>query len=297
LATSIKDLGGAQAPLSEEDFYRDQVQFFSRSSVDGRAVQQRLSRARVTIVGARAIGSHALVSLADSGVGTLRVLDAAMVTARDLPGNALLNGEDVGRSRAEALSSHIGERNPYLKCHGHSVEISSVEEVAEHIRGTDCLLVCLDSPAPAILDAVNQAALQTNVRWIVGQVYVGAGLIGPTVIPHQSPCYTCYQVRRNANLENYEAVMRYESQLRQHPTTESGCIAPGPFAAFIGAFLALEAVRLLSGLAMAQTTGRILRLDFFTMDMTFYRILRLPNCPACGYGKRATAVAAQGSSR
>jgi ribosomal protein S12 methylthiotransferase accessory factor len=254
-------------------------------------VQQSLSKARVSVLLGGAIGSHALASLADSGVGTLQVLDTAVVCERDLPGSALLNNGDVGRPRAEALSQHIRQRNPYLKCQSISVDMASPEELALHMRGIDYVVVCLDSPAPALLDAVNQAALQANVRWVVGQVYSGVGWIGPTVIPRQTPCYKCYEFRRNANLANYAEVVQYESQLLQQPVTESHCVAPRPLAACIGAFLALEAVRLLTALTLAQTVGRILRLDFFSTDMTSHQLLRLPNCPACGYGKQQVTQA------
>jgi hypothetical protein len=93
-------------------------------------------------------------------------------------------------------------------------------------------------------------------------------------------------MRRNANLEHYAEVMHYEEQLRQMPALTSGGVAPRPLATCIGGLLALEAMRLLTGVVVPQTVGRILRLDFFAPDMTYHRILRFPNCPACGYGKR-----------
>jgi bacteriocin biosynthesis cyclodehydratase domain-containing protein len=272
--------------LQADEFYGDQILFFSRASVDGRAAQQNLRNAKVAVLGAHAIGSQTLVSLADSGVGSLWVLDAGVVTEHDLPGHTLLAVEDVGRSRAEALSMHIGRRNPYLSCEGVSADITSEEELTALTHGMDCALVCLDSPAPVILESMNRVALQTHLRWIAGQVYQGVGLIGPTVIPLQSPCYKCYEFRRNANLADYEEIMRYESRLRQLPSLQNRCVAPRPLTACIGGFLALEAVRLITGLALPQTAGRILRLDFFAPEMSYHRILRLPNCPACGYGRR-----------
>ena len=275
-------------PLSKEDFYAEQVRFFSQARVDGQAAQRLLGKAQMVVLGAGLIGSHALASLADAGVGAIQVLDAVKITERDLPGNALLNNEDIGRTRAEALSLHIGRRNPHIRCESVSADTSSGEKLKSVIKGMSCVLVCLDSPAPVVLDAINQAALETNVRWIAGQVYRGIGLIGPTITPRQGPCYKCYELRRDVNLVNYEETMHYESRLRQLPATRSECIAPRPLAACIGELLALEAMRIITGLAFPQTAGRVLRLDFFAPEMTYHRILRLPNCPACGYGPQRT---------
>ena len=159
------------------------------------------------------------------------------------------------------------------------------------------MLVCLDSPAPALLDAVNRAALQANVRWVTGQIYRGTGILGPTVIPYQSACYKCYELRRNANLENYEEVMHYETRLRQMPAIRSEFVAPKPLAQTLGGLLALESLRLMTQTAIPQMAGRILLIDFFAPEMTYHRILRLPNCPACGDERRSSLPSVQESSR
>jgi thiazole/oxazole-forming peptide maturase SagC family component len=161
-----------------------------------------------------------------------------------------------------------------------------VEKLGNAIRGLDAVIVCADSASPALMDVVNEAALRTNKRLLVGQVAQGVGLVGPTVIPKESACYKCYELRRNANLLNYEEIMKYESRLREMPGIRSEMVAPRPFAALIGGLLALEALRLLSGIAPPQTVGRILRINFNAPEMTYHRLLRLPNCPACGYEKR-----------
>jgi hypothetical protein len=44
-------------------------------------------------------------------------------------------------------------------------------------------------------------------------------------------------------------------------------------------------------------TGRILLIDFFAPEMTYHRILRLPNCPACGDEKRRSLPNVQEMSR
>ena len=284
--------------LSKADYYGDQIRFFSQFSSDGQAAQKLLGKAQIVVFGAGAIGSQAIAALADAGVGKIRVSDQAEATKPDIAGNALLQLQDVGQARAERVAQRVNEKNiPSVNCEAIQAESESDEKLKEIIHGAACVLVCLDSPAPALLDAVNRAALQANVRWVTGQIYRGTGILGPTVIPYQSACYKCYELRRNANLENYEEVMHYETRLRQMPAIRSEFVAPKPLAQTLGGLLALESLRLMTQTAIPQMAGRILLIDFFAPEMTYHRILRLPNCPACGDAKRSSLPSVQESSR
>ena len=272
--------------LKPEDLYEGQISFFSRASWDGASIQQLLATAQVVVIGGGVVGSHTLASLADAGVGTLKILDSSTVERNNLAGNALLSADDLNRSRADALKERVGQRNPYTKVETLAANPDSIDDLKEVFRRSDLALVCLDSPAPAILDAVNAAALETNTRWTTGQIYSGMGLVGPTVIPNQSPCYKCYEMRRDFNLNNYEETMQYESRLREMPGIRNECMAPTPLAALVAAFIAVEALRLASRTEYPQLFGRVLHLSFFGKDFSEHRLLRFPKCSACGYGKR-----------
>jgi ribosomal protein S12 methylthiotransferase accessory factor len=290
--------GRGQHPLPAGDFYSDQVAFFSQvatdgqQAADGRAVQQRLGRSSVLVVGARSVGSHVLATLADTGIGTLRVLDRAVVDDRDLVTSGLLTQDDVGRAFGAAAVDHLGIRNPYITAESVEADATSADDIAQQLHGVDVALVCLDGPSPLVLEAVNAAALRTGTTWCAAQVVGGVGLLGPTVIPHQSACYTCYQLRRNANLDEVEGVLAFEAQLRQLPTVRTGFIAARPLAAILGGLLALEAVRLLSGFGLPQTVSQVLRVDFLGERPSMHRLLRFPRCPSCGAAPRGAIAQA-----
>ena len=165
-----------------------------------------------------------------------------------------------------------------------SVRLAAADFSVDAATGAACVLVSLDSPAPAVLATVNSASLKGGWPWIPGQIELGVGMIGPAVIPGQSACYLCFELRRRANLAS-------------HPAPDGdAAAAPGPLAACVGSLLALEAVRLVSRLAPLQSIGRIMLLDFFAPEISSRRILRLPNCPDCGYGgRRLPAVPAAGA--
>lgn len=163
-----------------------------------------------------------------------------------------------------------------------NVSSATEESLLPEIEAADALVVALDAPAPRLMQAINLAALQTKTPWVSAHIHTGTGWVGPTIIPGETPCYTCYELRRNANLPNYDEVIRYETRLDEMPSIVNRVVAPATLAASVGALLALETIRLLSELAMPQTVGRVMRVDFFDSDLTYHRFLRLPHCPACG---------------
>src|SRR5690349_16268444 len=170
-----------------------------------------------------------------------------------------------------------------------NVKSATKESLLPEIEAADVVVVALDAPAPKLMHAINLAALQTKTPWVSAQIHTGTGWIGPMIIPGQTPCYTCYELRRNANLQNYNEVMHYETRIDEMPSIVSRLVAPAPLAACVGALLALETLRLLSGVAMPQTMGRLMRVDFFDSELTYHRVLRLPRCPACGHAPQSTS--------
>jgi bacteriocin biosynthesis cyclodehydratase domain-containing protein len=274
--------------MSKEDFFGDQIRFFNQSGFEGGQVQERINNSRCLLVGGGEVGSHALAILADSGVGNFKVIDENTVEERFLAGNALLRAEDTGLSYGEGLKKRLEQRNQFSTVDNLTVNALDKNELKPVLKETDCALVCLDSPAPALLEAFNEAALQTKTVWLRGQVYRGEGIVGPVVIPGQSACYKCFELRRNANLSNYEEVMQFESRLKEMPQIRTDSNTLRPIAALTASLLALEALRILSGVSPPQLVAKYIRLDFRSFDFAPHRFLRLPNCPACGYGKRRT---------
>ncbi|MET0752663.1 MAG: TOMM precursor leader peptide-binding protein [Pyrinomonadaceae bacterium] len=272
--------------MSKEDFFGDQIRFFNQSGFDGAQLQQRINNSRCLVVGGGEVGSHTLAILADSGVGNFKVIDENTVEERFLAGSALLRAEDAGSSYAEGLKKRLEQQNQFSTIDNLTVNPLDKNELKSALKETDCALICLDSPNPALLEAFNEVALQTKTVWLRGQIYRGEGIVGPTVIPGQSACYKCYELRRNANLSNYEEVMQFESRLKEMPQIRTDSDTLRPVAALTASILALEALRILSGAALPQLVAKYIRIDFRSFDFAPHRFLRLPNCPACGYGKR-----------
>lgn len=80
----------------------------------GRTGQEKLSKARVAIVGAGGLGCPAITYLLNAGVGFIRVIDADVVSLSNLPRQTLYSSHEVGQKkvtvvqqRAQALNGNV----------------------------------------------------------------------------------------------------------------------------------------------------------------------------------------------
>ena len=254
--------------METEERYLNQIRFFSEIA-DGEVVQQRLARLRITAFGSGLVAFQALSALALSGVSNINICGPESAAGEDI-------AQRINQSAHNTNCKHV--------------LFSTVEDetIFQEIEAADAVVVCLDAPAPKLTHAVNIATLHTKTPWISAQMHMGVGWVGPLIIPTETPCYKCYEFRRNANLQNYDQVMRYEMRLDEMPSIVNPVLAPAPLVASVGSLLALDTLRLLTGLAMPQTAGRVMRVDFFASEISYHRILRLPRCPECGHPSRSS---------
>src|SRR5262245_10803954 len=124
--------------------------------------------------------SHVMALLASAGVTVLKVVDATEVAPQDIAGSALLQTGDVGLPRAEALTRRLRERAPYARCDAVQPGAYTAATLRPILEGVSLAMACLDDPTPALLDAVNEAALAIDLPWIVAQTDGTVGYVGPT---------------------------------------------------------------------------------------------------------------------
>ena len=70
----------------------------------GIAGQQKLTDAKVLVVGAGGLGCPVLQNLAAAGVGTIGIVDGDLVEASNLNRQFLFHNSDCGKSKATAAS-------------------------------------------------------------------------------------------------------------------------------------------------------------------------------------------------
>jgi bacteriocin biosynthesis cyclodehydratase domain-containing protein len=141
----------------------------------------------------------------------------------------------------------------------------------------DLTIACQDGPGFAFFDAVNDACLERGARWLRVAVIGTTGHLGPTIVPYETCCYTCFDLR----VRSHEADLDGFAAYRAHTATaDEGVLAP--VRAALAAEAALEAARILTGFGPAATVGRFYELDARTPERVGHDVLKVPRCPSCG---------------
>ena len=81
----------------------------------GKEGQQKLSAAKVLVVGAGGLGSPVLYYLAAAGIGTLGIIDSDKVDESNLQRQIIHRTEDVNRLKVESAAEKIQALNPLVK--------------------------------------------------------------------------------------------------------------------------------------------------------------------------------------
>ena len=152
------------------------------------------------------------------------------------------------------------------------------------IKKLDYLVACQETPDQKLFEKINSICLENSVRWIRVALEGTTAMVGPTVIPHQSACFTCYQRRTDSNRPDLENQLAYRNQLACSETLSNAGLFP-PFYSVIAGQVALEVVRLITGFAPPKTIGRFYELNATSPTVVGHEVLRLPRCPACISGR------------
>jgi bacteriocin biosynthesis cyclodehydratase domain-containing protein len=153
----------------------------------------------------------------------------------------------------------------------------------------DLLVACAESNAFAFFDAVNRACLASGTRWLRVAMSGTSAALGPTIVPHQTACYMCFDLRRRTHESDLPGYLEY----RAHLAKGSGGVDEGgtaPFRMAVASQAALEVMRLLTGFAPPVTIGRYVELSAVAPVAISHDVLKVPRCPACD-GRRSVPEA------
>ncbi len=231
--------------------------------------QQKLKAAKALLVGVGGLGAPAALYLAAAGVGSLGLLDPDTVSLSNLQRQVLYGVDDVGRGKALSAGLRLSALNP-------EIEIEPIPEALTEANARDLVrdydLVLDGTDDFQTRFAVNAACLAEGKvlvsgaigRWS-GQVGVfGAGLTRGLPADERQPCYRCLVPELPPEAETCSAV---------------GVV--GALAGVIGAMMALEAVKVITGAGEALN-GRLLIYDGLEGESRTVRIGADPGCSACG---------------
>lgn len=223
--------------------------------------QQRLTDARVLIIGLGGLGSSSSVYLAAAGVGHLVLVDFDEVDISNLQRQIVHATKDIGRLKVDSAAEHLLELNPEIQVTKIDHKIEN-EELEEQIKLSTVVLDCSDNFQTRF--AINDACVKHKIPLVSGAAIRFEAQLSVFDSRHEdSPCYRC--------------LYGNEAEVEQ-TCTANGVISP--LLGIVGSIQACEAMKLIMNLG-ETLEGRLLLLDVMHMEWHTAKLNKDPNCPVC----------------
>ena len=215
----------------------------------GRPADARLRSRRVAIVGLGATGSVMASWLARAGVGHLTLIDRDLVESSNLQRQILFQENDLFKAKAECAAQRLREANSEIDIQAQVKDLTS-GNARLLLAGFDLILDGTDNFEARFL--INDYSILTETPWIYAGAIGGEGMIWP-LDPPRTPCLRC--------------LMEEPPASGDVDTCDSTGVL-GPTVGIVGSWAALEAIKFLSGGAMATELARF---DFWRNERQFLK--------------------------
>ena len=207
-----------------------------------------------------------LLYLAAAGVGTIGVIDDDVVDLSNLQRQIIHTDEWVGRAKVFSAQARMAALNPHVVVRPYQRRLTG-EIAAELFAEYDLILDGSDNFDTRYL--ANRVAVVLGKPLISGAITHWEGQITLIDSAHGGPCYQCIFPERPA-----DGLVP--------ACAEAGVAAPLP--GVVGAMMAMEAVKLLTG-AGEGLRGRLWLFDGLYGDSRVILVKKRDGCPVCGAGR------------
>jgi adenylyltransferase/sulfurtransferase len=226
----------------------------------GLARQEKLSGAKVVVVGAGGLGSFVSSMLVRMGVGVVRIIDRDLVEESNLPRTILYKGRDAGKSKAFVASEKLAGINPRSRVDGVTDSLNDMS--AENLlAGFDVVVDCTDNMDARF--AINKFCVKSRVPWVYGTALRDEGF-SSTFRPGGQPCFSCLYHGKTRKTEK---------------TSEAGVIAP--VVAMVASWQAMEVIKILTAIS-EPNYSRLFRIKLERPGFELLAIKPWEDCEVCG---------------
>lgn len=222
--------------------------------------QQKLSRARVLVIGLGGLGSPVATYLAAAGIGELVLVDFDHVDLSNLQRQIIHTTNSVGEPKVESAKARIGELNPEVKVETIATKLEG-DALAREVERATIVVDCTDNFEARFV--LNEACVKAGTPLVSGAAIRFEGQVSVFNNDGESPCYRC--------LYRDEG----EEELR---CSENGILAP--VVGVIGTLQATEVLKIIIGIG-ETLNGRLMIFDGLTMEWRTMKLRRDPECPVC----------------
>jgi len=231
----------------------------------GEAGQARLARARVLLIGCGALGTTIADQLVRAGVGNLTIVDRDIVELTNLQRQTLFDEADAASEmpKAVAAARRLGAVNSAIKVTPviADVHAGNIEDLVK--AGFDLILDGTDNVATRYL--VNDVSVKHKIPWVYGAAVAVEG----RVMGIDSPGTACLR-----------CIFPMPPSAGELLTCDTAGVL-GMGASIVGAYQAIEAIKILTGVGASNV---LMRFDFWTprMHVVSTDEARDENCVCCG---------------
>lgn len=200
--------------------------------------QDKLSRAKIMVVGTGALGNEILKNLALLGVGNILIIDMDSIENSNLSRSILFREKDEGEIKSKVAAAAVHDINPDCRTTWLQADVNYAIGLGL-FRWADVVLGGLDNREARL--AINQACWKVGTPWIDGAIEALFG-IARVFVPPDGPCYECTMNDNDYRLLN----LRKSCSLLTKSEMVSGKVPTTPTSASIIAGVQVqEAVKLI----------------------------------------------------
>ena len=251
--------------MNDNDFMRYSRQLLLEDiAIEG---QQKLLASRVLIVGLGGLGSPAALYLAGAGVGTLVLADDDDVHVSNLQRQILFTSDDIAQPKTTAARARLARLNPQIELIALKQRLGG-KALLDEVAKADVVLDCTDNMVTR--QAINAACVALATPLITASAVGLGGQLMVLTPPWEQGCYRCL----------------WPDDVEPERNCRTAGIV-GPVVGVMGTLQALEAIKLLSGIA--TPSGELRLFDGKTSQLRSLALRRANGCPVCG-GQHADSV-------
>lgn len=160
--------------------------------------QEKLSKAKVLVIGAGGLGCPVLQNLVATGVGYIGIVDGDVVEETNLHRQFLYTLDDVGKSKAIVAKEVISRQNPEVNIQVYT-DYFKTQNAFEIVSDYQIIVDCTDDISTRYL--MNDIALVKNIPMVYASIHKFEGQL--SVFNYQNgPTYRCLYPE-NENLKSF----------------------------------------------------------------------------------------------
>lgn len=214
----------------------------------GSAAQEKLSQAKVLIVGMGGLGCPALQYLVGAGVGTIGIMDADKISLSNLHRQLLFNENELGLLKVEVAAKKVKAQNSFIKIEEYPFAMNKSNAI-EVIANYDLIIDATDNFSAKYL--INDVCVRLKKPFVFGAVsgYEGQVALFNVAIDLGTPIH-------------YRHLFPVQPVANEIATCEETGVV-GVLPGIIGTMQAAEAIKLITQLGK-PLLNRLLTYNFLT---------------------------------